>query len=42
MTDSKPKGRRRGVKRTVLVLFIIVISIYLFFIGRAFVNYPGG
>jgi len=46
MTDSRqdraPQGRqKKAVFRTVLALLAVVLGIYLFFIGRAFMNYPG-
>jgi hypothetical protein len=43
-SDSNDKGDRqqkRAVLRTVLLLAAVVVGIYLFFIGRAFLNYPG-
>jgi len=43
--DDKSNARsqqKRAVFRTVLVLALVVAGIYLFFIGRAFMNYPGG
>jgi len=33
------KDRRRGIVRTALVLAVVVLVIYLFFIGRAAFNY---
>jgi hypothetical protein len=46
MTRPDDKGKadrqqKRAVLRTVLLLAAIVLGIYLFFIGRAFMNYPG-
>jgi len=42
--DQKPapqKQQKRAVFRTVAILLVVVLGIYLFFIGRAFFNYPG-
>ena len=33
------KNRRRGIVRTALVLAVVVLVIYLVFIGRAALNY---
>jgi hypothetical protein len=40
--DHAHRQQKRAVFRTVLLLAAIVLGIYLFFIGRAFMNYPGG
>jgi hypothetical protein len=44
LTDNKPDNRnqrRRGAIRTALILAAVVVSIYLFFIGRAVFSYFG-
>jgi len=46
MTKPSGKGKgskeqKRAVLRTVLLLAAVVVGIYLFFLGRAFLNYPG-
>jgi hypothetical protein len=46
MTDAgrnpDSRGRqKKAVFRTVLALLVVVFGIYLFFIGRAFINYSG-
>lgn len=39
--DNQNRHQRRGVFRTVLTLVVVVMAIYLAFIGRAAFNYYG-
>ena len=41
MTENKHgrDERRRGVIRTATILLVIVVGIYLFFVGRGVFNY---